>query len=180
MKLVLVADRSHVKIHTFAEGLFSRLAHDLELGCKGLSGSAERTDDLRGSASIDVPIRRIDVNGTLKHGRVDLSGLSSSERADVLEKMRREVFHTNDGTVHVEATLVSESTARVSVTPPKGRKVERSVSVKVASEDGDVRVSGALEVSLTAIGGGTVKGPMNAFRVKDGVAIHFDVVFVPA
>jgi len=40
------------------------------------------------------------------------------------------------------------------------------------------RVRGDLVVSLSALGSSTVKGPMNAFRVKDAVEISFDVVFV--
>jgi hypothetical protein len=42
-----------------------------------------------------------------------------------------------------------------------------------------VRAAGKLEVSLYAIGSDVVKGPMNAFRVKDRVLVTFDVVFAP-
>jgi hypothetical protein len=37
--------------------------------------------------------------------------------------------------------------------------------------------SGALTIAISSIGGATVKGPMNAFRVKDDVEVLFDVVF---
>jgi hypothetical protein len=179
VKLVLDPERSRVRLRTFAEGLFSRLAHDLELSCRGLVGSAERTSDREGSATIEVPIARIDVAGTLKSGRVDPNGLSISDRADCLEKMRKDVFHSNDGKVRVETSLVGASRARLSIVPPKGRTVERSIEVKLASEENAVRVSGAFEISLNAIGANPVKGPMNAFRVKDSVELLFDVVFVP-
>jgi hypothetical protein len=39
----------------------------------------------------------------------------------------------------------------------------------------DQRVSGRLELSIAGLGGGTVKGPMNAFRVKDTVEVLFDL-----
>ena len=43
--LVLDPAQSRVRIHTFAEGLLARLAHDLELVCGDLSGHATRSAD---------------------------------------------------------------------------------------------------------------------------------------
>lgn len=180
MKLVLDPDRSSVRVRTFAEGLFSRLAHDLELSCRDLSGSAERASETEGTATIVVPIAKIDVAGTVKAGRVDPEGLSSSDRASCLEKMRKDVFHANDGAVHVSTKLESAKQARVSIMHPKGRTLERSVRVDVTSEESAYRVTGTFELSLAAIGSDPVKGPMNAFRMKDKVEIFFDVVFCPA
>lgn len=180
VKLVLDAARSSVRLRTFAEGLFSRLAHDLELSCDGLSGSAERAGESEGTANIEIPVGRIDVAGTLKSGRVDPHGLSPSDRADCLEKMRRDVFHGGEGNVSVTGRLLSATQARLTITPPKGRTVERAVSLRIVSEDNAFRASGTFEVSLAALGSNPVKGPMNAFRVKDGVEVVFDAVFVPA
>lgn len=177
-KLALDPDKSHVRLHTFAEGLLARLAHDLELECRGLSGAAERLGEGKATATLEAPIARIEVGGTLKDGRVDTRALSSSDRHDVLDKMRKEVFHRNEGVVRVEATL-DGTEAHVRVVPPNGRAVERSVPVRVDSSDGAQRVSGSLSISLHAIGSDPVKGPMNAFRVKDRVEVIFDVVFRP-
>lgn len=181
-KLTVAPDKSQIRIRTFAEGLFSRLAHDLELVCRGIEGTAERPSAETGSASLEVPIAKIDVAGTLKSGRVDPAGLSPSDRDDVLRKMRRDVFHTSDGSgsVRVEAT-VEAGKARVRVVPPNGRAVERSVSVRMEpAADSAARVSGSFELSLDALGSDVVKGPMNAFRVKDTVEVLFDVAFVDA
>ena len=182
-KLAVDPEKSGVRIRTFAQGLLSRLAHDLELVCRGIEGTAERPSGAqseRGSAELVVPIAKIDVAGTLKNGRVDPTGLSPSDREDVLRKMRREVFHANDGAtsvVRIEATLETGK-ARVRVVPPNGRAVERSVSVRLEPEgEAGARVSGSFELSLDAIGSDPVKGPMNAFRVKDSVEVLFDVVF---
>src|SRR5690606_11695914 len=92
-KLTLDTEKSRVRIHTFAEGMFARLAHDLELSCGRLSGSAERTDEGVGAGSLTVPLAGIRVSGTLKGGRLDPRGLSASDRDDVLTKMRKDVFH---------------------------------------------------------------------------------------
>ena len=116
-----------------------------------------------------------EVAGTLKGGHVDPSGLSSSDRDDCLGRMRRDMFHGAD-TIRVEASL-----DRVTVISPRGKTVERPVSLTPQKEaDGSFRVSGQLDLSLSAIGSEPVKGPLNAFRVKDRVEIHFDVVFQPA
>ena len=180
-KLTVDPEKTQVRIRTFAEGLFSRLAHDLELVCRGVEGTAERSSPDKGLATLSVPIAKIEIAGTLKNGRVDPAGLSPSDRDDVLRKMRRDVFHAKDasGAVTVEATLEA-GRARVRVIPPTGRSVDRPVSVRLEPADAGARVTGSFELSLDSIGSAPVKGPMNAFRVKDSVEILFDVTFVEA
>ncbi|MBX3224441.1 MAG: hypothetical protein KF795_28250 [Labilithrix sp.] len=177
-KLVLDPDRSRVRIRTFAEGLFARLAHDLELVCRDVSGSGERMSPEQGSARVEVPIGKIDVAGTLRDGQVDPKGLSASDREDCLGKMRKDVFHAGDGAlVRVEAT-VEAGKARVRIIPPSGRTVERPVSVRLEPEgESGARVTGSFDLSLSALGSDPVKGPMNAFRVKDSVEVRFELVF---
>jgi hypothetical protein len=182
-KLVVEPEKSRVRIRTFAQGLLARLAHDLELVCHGISGTAERTNADTGTATVEVPIAKIDVAGTLKAGRVDPNGLSPSDREDCLAKMHKDVFHTGPGTsgvVRVEATLEAGK-ARIRIVAPSGRVLERPVDVRLEPEgERGARVSGRVEVSLEAIGSDPVKGPMNAFRVKDSVELLFDVVFTEA
>jgi hypothetical protein len=173
--LVLDNAKSTVKIHTFAEGLFARLAHDIELVCTKISGTA---DAEKASATLEVAIEGIEVVGVLEDGRVDERKLSAKDKSDIVEKMKKEVFHAS-GVVRVEATLDGTS-ARVRVVPPKGRTVERNVSIEKRDEDGGVRVKGKVPLSLSAIGSDPVKGPMNAFRVKDEVHVLFDVVLMPS
>lgn len=171
MTFTLDPKRSTIRLRTFAEGLLSRLAHDLELTCRDVSGSAT---DAR-TATITIPVPAIDVVGTVKSGHVDKSGLSPSDREDCLSKMRREVFHGADR-VTVEATV-----DRLKVISPKGKTAELPISLKPEpQDDGSMRVRGQVELSLTALGSHPVKGPMNAFRVKDKVEVQFDVVFQPA
>lgn len=182
--LVLDAKRSRVRLQTFAEGLLARVAHDLELACGELSGTASRAGEggtITGTASLEAPLRGIDVSGVLgKDGRADERGLSSIERSYAVTKMREDVFHAGpDGVVRVEVQLEGAS-ARVRVAPPNGKAVEVAVRPEVRAEGEGVRATGSFEVSLSAIGSAVVKGPMNAFRVKDKVKVLFDVVFAPA
>jgi hypothetical protein len=108
--------------------------------------------------------------------------LAQAERRDCIAKMQKDVFHSGpEGVVRAEARFDAKaSMVRVRVTPPSGKTVEAVVRPEVSTEAETVRAKGQLEISLAAIGSDVVKGPMNAFRVKDKVAITFDVVFVRA
>jgi hypothetical protein len=181
--LVLDTARARVRIHTFAEGILARLAHDLEIVCGDLSGSASRDAagaSIAGTARVEVPLRGMSVGGVLaKDGRVDERALSANERRDIVAKMQSDVFHAGpDGVLRVEAHL-DAGAARVRIVPPNGKAVETVVRPEVHAEGEGIRVTGTCEVSLAAIGSDAVKGPMGAFRVKDRVKVSFDVVFVP-
>ena len=167
--LVLDARASRVRIHTFAEGLFARLAHDLEITCGSLEGTASR--DAK-TATIEAPLSGFEVAGVLEKGRVDERALSAGDRRDILEKMHRDVFHADaSARVKLEASVDG-----VKLVLPSGREV--AIATRVTVED--LRASGSFDVSLSAIGSDVVKGPMNAFRVKDRVTVLFDVRFAEA
>lgn len=170
--LVLDAAQSRLTVHTFAEGLMARLAHDLELVWTGLSGTLGD-----GTARLEAKLAGLGVRGVLgKDGRVDEGVLSASDRRSIVEKMQKEVFHVRgEATLHVEAT---EAAAKVRL--PGGRELTIPLALRVADEGDARRVTGEVELSLTALGSDVVKGPMNAFRVKDGVVVKIDVVFRPA
>jgi hypothetical protein len=175
--LVLDPTRSRVRIHTFAEGLFARLAHDLELVCEGVSGSATRQEGGQGTAALSVPLSGLRVTGVLKDGRVDESVLSAGDRRDVVEKVHREVFHARgDAAVRIAATHEGEAT-RVRLILPNGREVSSTVHPELRDSEGSLHVQARLDVSLSAIGSDVVKGPMGAFRVKDRVEVRVELAF---
>ncbi|MCL2778598.1 MAG: hypothetical protein FWD73_11390 [Polyangiaceae bacterium] len=184
-EFVLIPTKSQIRLNTFAEGLLSKFAHDLELRCIGLSGTATReqgeqaSPGVAGTATISVPLSGIEVTGTVHGTRINFEGLSAKDRRDCLEKMRHDVFHTDEsGVIRIEVTL-RDGNAQVRIVPPKGKTVELSTQVNVHEESGTVIGKGTLELSLMAIGSDVVKGPMNSFRVKDRVVLHFDVAFAP-
>lgn len=177
--LALDAGRSRLRIHTYAEGLFARLAHDLAIEHAALEGSATRSPTGVATADLDISLAGLTVLGVLHGERVDEHGVSSSDRRDILEKMRREVFHAGENAkVRVHAEL-NGGAARVVLTPPGGRPVTLTVHPSIRDEDGAVHVQGTADLSLAALGSDPVKGPMGAFKVKDRVEVRFDVVFVP-
>jgi hypothetical protein len=182
--LVLDPARSRVRVQTFAEGMFARLAHDLELECEGLTGSAAPQGSGGYTAVVSAPVDRIVVRGVIKGQRVDPAGIKDSDRDDIVQKMRKEVFHaTSSGAVvRVEVDLADGSPAperrlQVRIVPPHGRAIEQTITAAIPSLD---RAAGSLRLRLSALGSDPVKGPMNAFRVKDEVVVHFDLVFVRA
>lgn len=174
--LAIDPEKSRVRIHTFVQGLFSRLAHDLELVCDELEGTATR-EGPAATATLNVALSAMKVNGVLKKGAVETGTLTESDRHDILDKMRREVFHADAGAaVKVEVTMDGAS-ARVRVTPPKHRGVEVVLTPRITEADGAVRVEGAFEISLASIGSDPVKGPMGAFKIKDHVKIFAELTF---
>jgi len=68
---------------------------------------------------------------------------------------------------------IQASADNVKLVLQNGREVAIAARVSVD----DLHASGSFDVSLSAIGSDAVKGPMNAFRVKDRVTVLFDVRF---
>jgi hypothetical protein len=179
MKLRLDSDKSVVRVRTFADGFLAKLAHDLELVCRGISGHGERLGPDSATCTIEVPVAQIDIGGVLKKGTVDPRGLSGFERKECLSKMQKDVFQTGraGGTVQVVGTL-DGGKARLRITVPNGREVVLHAPIHVVETTPSVHASGTVSLSLDSIGSVPVKGPINAFRMKDAVEISFDLVLV--
>jgi len=182
--LVLDPAASRITVHTFAEGLFSRLAHDLELHCGSLDGTASPPGagaGDEGEASVTVPLAGITVGGVVaRDGRVDAQAMAPSDRRDCLAKMRSDVFHApGDASVRASAKLERGGSATLRITPPSGPVVSVSIrpALEIAREREEIRVRGSFDLSLAAIGSDVVKGPMGAFRVKDVIRVSFDLRF---
>ncbi len=178
MNLVLDPSRSQVLIHTFAEGLLARLAHDLEIVCTAMSGTGSRDiGEQRGTAHLEVPLAAVEVAGVLKDGQVAPQVLSRSEKDSVLAKMRSDVFHAQaNDVVRIDATYDGER-ALLQISTPRGRALAVTTLPAVQDESDGVRVFGAFDVSLAALGSDVVKGPMNAFRVKDRIEVRYELAF---
>ena len=180
--LFLDSARSLVRINTFAEGVLARLAHDLDLECRSLEGTATTATDgaTTGSARVNAPLSGMSVRGTLgKDGRLDQRALSAGDRQNIVSKMRQQVFQAGaEAVVRVEAHLRGGS-ARVRVVPPNGKAVETVMRPTVRIDGESLHATGTFELSLSAIGSDAIKGPMGAFRMKDRVRISFEIVFAP-
>ncbi len=160
--------RSRIAISTFAEGLFSALAHDLELVADNVTGEA--TD---ASAEVHVPVASIRVNGAVKRGKVDANVLSGSDRASIERQIRDEVL---PGAEIVARGEHDGQRASIEVKAPRGSS-RVTCDVAITREGDATRAKGRVELSLASLGCPPVKGPMGAFRLSDRVRVDFDLVF---
>src|SRR5271155_3433850 len=83
----LDAARSRVAIYTMAEGLFSALAHDLELVAGDVQGEATET-----TAEVRVAVASIKGSGVMKRGKLDTGVLSSADRETIERQVRDDVL----------------------------------------------------------------------------------------
>ena len=177
----LDSELSHITVHTYAEGMLARLAHDLELRWEALRGTAQGDPErLEGSAELELPLKALTVTGILAKGQVDPGRLSERERGQIAEKMHEDVFHVASGakpSVRVRAVLEGTHAA-VRITMPGGTTLDARMPLAVANTPEGARVTGTLALSLSRLGASVIKGPMNAFRVKDSVEVHVALVFV--
>lgn len=171
---LLDSSRTEIVIHTYAEGLLSRLAHDLELVVREVSGHA-RLGDLS-TAEIEVSVPSIQVVGALRDGKVDPSLLSVNHCREIERQLHEEVLvsaHKIRVSVRMEGTQ-----AWLTITVPTGSaSFGSSVTVKPNLDNSVIETHGLLEVSLQALGIAPVRGPLGAFRVSDRVTVLFRSVF---
>jgi hypothetical protein len=164
----LDAARSRLAIYTEAEGLFSALAHDLELVAGDLQGEANEP-----AVEVRLLVASIKVGGVMKRGRLDTGVLSSGDREAIERQIREEVL---PGAEVIARGTIEGGRVSLEVVAPRG-KTRMTCDVAVSSEGGAKRARGRAGISLAAIGVPPVKGPMGAFRVKDRVRVEFDLVF---
>jgi hypothetical protein len=161
--------RSRIAIRTEAVGLFSAVAHDLEIEARDLGGEANVDgDDAKGW--IECPIRALHVVGVVKRGRVESNVLSAGDVADIERRIRREVLP-------VEAIRVEGDAKRLTVHGPHAQQFVAWRADR-REENGAVIFAGEIGLSLSTLGIPEVKGPLGAFKVADTVRVSYRVAFV--
>ena len=165
----LVADRSRVVIEVSAAGLLAAAAHDLRIAAGGASG--ESADG--GVFVARFPVRELSVAESRRHGTRAWHAPSSSDANDIEGRIRTQVLAGGD-VITVEGTL-EDDRATLVVRAPGG---EQRVVTKVTLErtDDEVRVRGACDLSLRALGTGRVQIPFGAVKLQDIIRVEFDVV----
>lgn len=175
MQKLTVDPTSHrLRIRTYAEGMFSALAHDLELEARevGVEASVDGdTFELR----LTVPVESIRVVGVLKRGVVDPSVLKAGDKADIEQKIRREILDAASVTVEAAGSLPAGKAKRDVRVKLGAREATLSAEVGVEARDDRYEVRGRAEVALSRLGIKPVKGPLGAFRLKDVVEVLCDL-----
>lgn len=181
-KLTLDSASSKLTIHTWAEGMLSALAHDLELTAGGLSASGSQDGD-EFDLELTVPVSSIRVRGTVKGGQVDESGLKPGDKADVEKKIQKDVLKVTSVVAKVRGKAAEGDTevrCDVNVEVGKGRS---SVPTRASVErkaSGEVVAKGSAMVKLSELSIKPIKGPLGSFKLKDGVEVSYELILKPA
>jgi hypothetical protein len=173
MQLALDTNKTRIVVHTFAEGMFAKLAKDLEIELPAKAGSVT-IDEGTARAEASFDIARARVVGVLHGKNVDQGALSEKDRGDILHKMRDAIG--GDGAIAIVATTKDEKNAEIEISLPRGKaKVRATIDVDKADATAEAR--GEADLSLSALGVREVKGPLGAFRLSDRVHVIFRVSF---
>lgn len=167
--------RTRVALRTRAVGLFSPLAHDLELLCGAASGEATRTSDDAWAATLRFPVADIHVAGALRRGHVDPTVLSERDRREIDRRVREDVLALP--TIEVRVALAGRDAALTIVGPGGAHGVSVPVSVDEVLVDAAHVVAGRFSLSLAALGVKPVKGPLGTFQLADEVQVDFRATF---
>ncbi len=172
--LLVDSAASIISLRTRAEGLLARMAHDLEIAAPLLRGGATRDGDAW-TADLSVAVTSLRVVGVLHGADLDRAALSSSDRAQIEQKMRQDVFFGGVREISAVARGTTPTTGEATITlGPRSQHVPLTLSLKSPSE-GKLQATGQLTISLEKLGVKPIKGPLGAFRVKDAVEVFFSI-----
>jgi len=164
-------------IRTRAEGMLSKLAHDLELTAEGVTAEID-VDGETWRADLVFPVDRIEVGGTLDGERVNRGGLNRIERMEIKRRIRKEVLPTS--TVRVVAAGPNLEEGTMTLIGPKGEHEVPLQKLQVTGRNGgELVIEGRSFVSLARLGIKEIKGPLGAFKVSDAIELCF-YVMLPA
>ena len=161
---------SRFTIRTTAQGMLSKLAHDLEIECNDVDLTFE-TDGQAWSATLTIPTHGLAVVGAVKKGRVDKGVLSAKDKTQIETKIRADVVA---GPVIVTATGKSHRSGDATIKTNRGSQ-SVTLELSVRETEAALIVDGTITASLKALGAPEVKGPMGIFKVRDAIELGFYV-----
>lgn len=155
-------------LRTRAGGLFSVVAHDLELSAKVARGEASKEND-QWHGEVAIEPSSIRVVGVLKRGAVDRKVLSAAEVRDIEHRITNDIF----GGVR-EIVVRGSGTASAPNLRVIGKR-EVTPDVRLSENDHVFQARGS--ISIKGLGLGEVKGPLGAFVIKDAVEVEATIAF---
>lgn len=158
--------------------MLAALAHDLEISATELRGTARLEGDAW-SGELEIPVAGLRVAGTLRGDTLDPSGVSERDRREIEQRVRDEVLRGTD-VVRVVASGATRARGEARVTLASGSAAQQ-VTLSTSDRDaGAVGVTGSCQLSMASLGVREVKGPLGAFKLKDGIEVLFDLTLRPA
>jgi hypothetical protein len=171
----LVADAFEFRIRTRAEGMFSRLAHDLELAAEPSSATFESSGQ-EWTGTLRFAATALSVVGVVRGETVDRSVLSAKDRQEIERRLSEEIV-TKEVVVEASGTDRRSGALRVRIGSAEQRV---AVALRVDERGERLYVTGRGEASLRALGVREVKGPLGAFKIADRIELLVDAVLAPA
>lgn len=162
--------RSSFVAETIPTGLMARLGHDLRVEAHG--GSGRVVDDKHAEARFPVDAMR--VLESRRHGTAQWGPPPARDTAEIEERLREQVFK-RVAAINVTATL-DGTFANLEVVARdtwRGR-----VPVAIKHGDHEVEVTGAVTLSLSALGGEQPRVPLGVMQLEDAVVVRFRATFV--
>jgi len=163
---------NQVRVFTFAEGLLSRIAHDLRLHIE-----AEGVQIQRSGAEVSAELEpdRFIVDGAINNGQLDRDALSPRDRNKIVGTVRGEILKTSQhpmirfkGTVREQGEHVLELAGELELAG-----LRRPLAFVATREDG--RIKARLTLRPTTWGIRPYKALAGAIRLQDRVVIELDL-----
>lgn len=174
MRYALDLAASSVRLHTRAEGVLARFAHDLELLVPPASGQVVR-EGARWTGELTFRVADARVVGVLRGERVDRGVLSAKDVAEIERKLRDEVLLGPEVRVRGEGDL---RLGTLTVAAPKGTETVTFAPTADEEPAGRLEVRARTRLSLRKLGCPEVKAPLGAFKVADVVEVEARLLFV--
>ncbi len=161
-----------VRVYTFKEGLFSRVAHDLRLHVEERGILVVWTHD---EVSAEIDPNALVVDGAMKDSRLDADALSRRDRAKIVDTIRDEILATRrhpkirfDGTVSERGEHALELRGTLELAG-----VRRPLSFSARREAG--RITARVTVRPSEFGIQPYKALAGAIRLQDRVLVELDL-----
>jgi hypothetical protein len=157
-----------LRLYTFKDGLLSKLAHDLLL--EATRFEVELAGELL-RAHADT--RYFQVLGSMRNGELEAPGLSSSDKARILENLRSDVLRSEQ---FPEATLEARVEAEAGGVNVTGSLclcgTSRPFAMRLAHQAG--RMRGAVDIVPSRFGIAPFRAFAGALKVQDRVRLTVD------
>ncbi|MEZ4220367.1 MAG: YceI family protein [Polyangiaceae bacterium] len=160
--------RGSVEVHTFKEGLLSRVAHDLHIDARDCEVRADES-----GVNARFPVANLAVLHAVRDGRPDPDALSAKDRAQIEENIRDKVLHADrHPTAAFDAKVEPRDGGyRLAGTLELHGK-SQPLSIDVSQADGKLR--GEVELTPSHWGIAPFKAMLGAIKLQDRVVVKFE------
>lgn len=167
---------NRVRVYTFAEGLLSRIAHDLRLHIEPEGVKVERSGE---QVAAELDPDRFVVDGAMKHTQVDREALTRRDRSKIVDTIHSEILTTAkypkicfDGVANEQGDHLLEVSGELELVG-----VRRALEFVATREAGRIRARVTLRPTEWGI------RPFKAFagtiRLQDRVVVELDLDDIP-